>query len=66
MGRIPSQNYSMVIFKQSHGDQMKTYFGLFVGILGLCFIPVAVIFVAFRSACSFVSRVAMEGLTDET
>ena len=45
---------------------MKTYFGLFVGILGLCFIPVAVIFVAFRSACSFVSRVAMEGLHDET
>ena len=45
---------------------MKTYFGLFVGILGICFIPVAVIFVAFRSACSFVSKIAMEGLTDET
>lgn len=43
---------------------MKTYFGLFVGILGICFIPFAIIFVAFRASCTFVSRLAMEGMRD--
>jgi len=45
---------------------MKTQFGLMVGILGICMIPIAIIFVAFRASCSFVSRVAMEGLHDES
>jgi hypothetical protein len=45
---------------------MKTQFGLFVGILGICMIPIAIIFVAFRASCSFVSRMAMEGLRDES
>ena len=44
---------------------MKTQFGLFVGVLGICFIPFAIIFVAFRASCHFVSRLAMEGLSDE-
>ena len=44
---------------------MKTQFGLFVGVLGICFIPFAIIFVAFRASCNFVSRLAMEGLSDE-
>jgi hypothetical protein len=44
---------------------MKTQFGLFVGLLGICMIPIAIIFVAFRASCSFVSRVAMEGLYDD-
>ena len=44
---------------------MKTQFGLFVGFLGICMIPFAIIFVAFRASCSFVSRLAVEGLKDE-
>jgi hypothetical protein len=44
---------------------MKTQFGLFVGLLGICMIPFAIIFVAFRASCSFVSRIAMEGIKDE-
>ena len=44
---------------------MKEQFGLFIGILGICMIPFAIVFVAFRAACSFVSRTAMEGLHDE-
>jgi hypothetical protein len=44
---------------------MKTQFGLFIGLLGICMIPFAIIFVAFRAACSFVSRTAMEGLHDD-
>ena len=44
---------------------MKTQFGLLVGILGICMIPIAVIFVAFRASCTFVSRMAMEGLHDD-
>jgi hypothetical protein len=44
---------------------MKTQFGLLVGILGICFIPIAVIFVAFRASCHFVSRLAMEGMSDD-
>jgi hypothetical protein len=44
---------------------MKTQFGYLVGALGLLMIPLAIIFVAFRSSCSFVSRVAMEGLKDD-
>jgi hypothetical protein len=44
---------------------MKTHFGLLVGMLGICMIPIAIIFVAFRAACSFVSRMAMEGLHDD-
>jgi len=44
---------------------MKTQFGLFVGILGICMIPIAIVFVAFRASCSFVSRMAMEGLRDD-
>ena len=45
---------------------MKTHFGFLVGALGIFFIPLAVIFVAFRASCSFVSRIAMEGLHDES
>lgn len=44
---------------------MKTQFGLFVGMLGICMIPIAIVFVAFRASCSFVSRIAVEGLKDE-
>jgi hypothetical protein len=44
---------------------MKTQFGLFVGLLGICMIPLAIIFVAFRASCNFVSRIAMEGIKDE-
>jgi len=44
---------------------MKTQFGLLVGFLGICMIPIAIIFVAFRASCSFVSRTAMEGLHDD-
>jgi len=44
---------------------MKTQFGLMVGILGICMIPIAIVFVAFRASCSFVSRLAMEGLRDD-
>ena len=44
---------------------MKEQFGLFIGILGICMIPFAIVFVAFRAACSFVSRIAMEGLHDD-
>jgi hypothetical protein len=44
---------------------MKEQFGLFIGLLGICMIPFAIIFVAFRAACSFVSRTAMEGLHDD-
>ena len=44
---------------------MKTQFGLFIGMLGICFIPVAIVWVAFRASCSFVSRMAVEGLRDE-
>lgn len=45
---------------------MKTQFGLFIGILGICFIPIAIIWVSFRASCNFVSRIAIEGLKDET
>ena len=45
---------------------MKTQFGLFVGLLGILFIPLAIVWVAFRASCNFVSRLAMEGLHDET
>ena len=45
---------------------MKTQFGLFVGLLGIAFIPFAIVFVAFRASCNFVSRLAVEGLTDES
>ena len=45
---------------------MKKCLGLTVGILGMCFIPLAIIFVAFRSSCVFVGRIAMEGLHDES
>jgi hypothetical protein len=45
---------------------MKTQFGLFVGALGILFIPLAIVWVAFRASCNFVSRLAMEGLHDET
>jgi hypothetical protein len=45
---------------------MKTYLGLFVGALGICFIPIAIVFVALRASCTFVSRTAMEGLHDES
>ena len=45
---------------------MKTQFGLFIGLLGICFIPLAIVWVAFRASCNFVSRLAMEGLRDET
>jgi len=44
---------------------MKEQFGLFIGVLGICMIPLAIVFVAFRAACSFVSRAAMEGLHDD-
>ena len=44
---------------------MKTQFGLLVGFLGIMFIPFAIIFVAFRASCSFVSSIAMEGLHDD-
>ncbi len=44
---------------------MKTQFGLFVGFLGICMIPFAIVFVAFRASCNFVSRIAMEGLHDD-
>jgi len=44
---------------------MKTQFGLFVGVLGIALIPIAIVFVAFRASCNFVSRLAMEGLHDE-
>jgi hypothetical protein len=44
---------------------MKEQFGLFIGILGICMIPFAIVFVAFRAACSFVSKTAMEGLHDD-
>lgn len=44
---------------------MKTQFGLLVGFIGICMIPIAILFVAFRASCSFVSRLAMEGLHDE-
>lgn len=44
---------------------MKTQFGLFVGVLGILFIPLAIVFVAFRASCTFVSRLAMEGLRDD-
>ena len=45
---------------------MKAQLGLFVGVLGICLIPFAIVFVAFRAACSFISRAAMEGLHDES
>ena len=45
---------------------MKTQFGLFVGVLGICFIPLAIVWVAFRASCSFVSRIAMEGLHEKS
>jgi hypothetical protein len=44
---------------------MKTQFGLLVGFLGIIFIPFAIVFVAFRASCNFVSRIAMEGLHDD-
>lgn len=44
---------------------MKTQLGLFVGILGIAFIPIAIVFVAFRASCTFVSRLATEGLRDD-
>lgn len=44
---------------------MKAQFGLVVGVLGIVFIPIAIVFVAFRASCHFVSRLAMEGLNDE-
>lgn len=44
---------------------MKTQFGLFVGVLGILFIPLAIVFVAFRASCTFVSRLAIEGLRDD-
>jgi len=44
---------------------MKTQFGLFVGFLGICMIPIAIIFVAFKASCNFVSKMAMEGLHDD-
>ena len=44
---------------------MKTQFGLLVGFIGICMIPIAILFVAFRASCRFVSRLAMEGLHDE-
>lgn len=44
---------------------MKTQFGLFVGVLGILFIPLAIVFVAFRASCTFVSRIAVEGLRDD-
>ena len=45
---------------------MKKCLGLTIGVLGMCFIPLAIIFVAFRSACTFVGRLAAEGLNDES
>jgi hypothetical protein len=44
---------------------MKAHFGIFVGALGILFIPLAIVFVAFRASCNFVSRIAMEGLHDD-
>jgi hypothetical protein len=44
---------------------MKTQFGLLVGFLGICMIPIAIIFVAFKASCNFVSKMAMEGLHDD-
>jgi hypothetical protein len=44
---------------------MKAQFGLLVGALGILFIPFAIVFVAFRASCNFVSRIAMEGLHDD-
>ena len=44
---------------------MKAQFGLFVGLLGILFIPLAIVWVAFRASCNLVSRLAMEGLHDE-
>jgi hypothetical protein len=44
---------------------MKAHFGIFVGALGILFIPLAIVFVAFRASCNFVSRIAMEGIHDD-
>tara|TARA_R110000868_G_scaffold82737_1_gene233492 strand:- start:682 stop:810 length:129 start_codon:yes stop_codon:yes gene_type:complete len=33
-----------------------------IGILGIAFVPLAIIAVAFRASCSFVNRWAVKGL----
>ena len=52
MGRSAQKNYWLVIHQQSFGGKMK----YLVGIIGICFLPFAVVFVAFEAACVYVAN----------